>query len=589
MPRDQTIYAIEALAASGTVELERDYVARPLVDAEALRSAVDRCNSLVDRYPSLLPRVTTPVGVITDHPEQVAQATLTRLRSCLAAELRLQRRERDAASERRRRLLLRSCIRAMGDAASDLVDFGQGGSFLCRSVYAFPGDQPPQELGDLPGLGNWYSDGERNYYAVVCLEENRCRHDECCRAHHCEPVEMPDWLLRDWVHRDRLLDNAVDALDQRIEALQAERRVLRHDPDLEVALESLATLNWYRERTVTLTEDRRYCHVTGWTLESDPATLHRLLDEAGVDARVLFRAGPPGHRPPVGFGSGHAGSPFRQFVTLAGTPDEYEIDPTPMLALLVPLLFGFMFPDLGHGLLLAIGSLLLSRHNPALRFLVPCGLAAALFGVLFGETFGIAWPDHGLLASPMDDPLSVLLASLVMGAVIILIGLLLSGIEAYWRGALARWLWLDAAVLVMFASALLGLLVPALFAVTGLALVWYVAGLLVVGDHGVGRGLLQLAFGAFELLKNTASFARVGAFALAHSALSHALLEVADMFEGPFARLIVLAIGHAAIVAVEGLVVYVQTTRLLLFEFFTRFLHAEGRLFRPIGFPGSSR
>ena len=36
------------------------------------------------------------------------------------------------------------------------------------------------------------------------------------------------------------------------------------------------------------------------------------------------------------------------------------------------------------------------------------------------------------------------------------------------------------------------------------------------------------------------------------------------------------------------LVVGIQTTRLVLFEFFIRFLRAEGRLFRPVDAPGNS-
>jgi len=39
----------------------------------------------------------------------------------------------------------------------------------------------------------------------------------------------------------------------------------------------------------------------------------------------------------------------------------------------------------------------------------------------------------------------------------------------------------------------------------------------------------------------------------------------------------------------EGLLVFVQTTRLVLFEFFIRFLRAEGRLFRPVSGPGPSQ
>jgi V/A-type H+-transporting ATPase subunit I len=44
----------------------------------------------------------------------------------------------------------------------------------------------------------------------------------------------------------------------------------------------------------------------------------------------------------------------------------------------------------------------------------------------------------------------------------------------------------------------------------------------------------------------------------------------------------VLVLGNAAIIALEGLVVGIQTTRLILFEFFLRFLTAHGRPFEPL-------
>jgi V/A-type H+-transporting ATPase subunit I len=48
---------------------------------------------------------------------------------------------------------------------------------------------------------------------------------------------------------------------------------------------------------------------------------------------------------------------------------------------------------------------------------------------------------------------------------------------------------------------------------------------------------------------------------------------------------IVLVLGNVLILVVEGLVVSIQTTRLVLFEFFTRFFRAEGREFRPLAAP----
>jgi hypothetical protein len=76
---------------------------------------------------------------------------------------------------------------------------------------------------------------------------------------------------------------------------------------------------------------------------------------------------------------------------------------------------------------------------------------------------------------------------------------------------------------------------------------------------------------------NTLSFARVGAFALAHAGLSSAVVALAHAAGGTFGFILVLVIGNVVILALEGLVVSVQTTRLVLFEFFARFFQAEGR------------
>ena len=46
-------------------------------------------------------------------------------------------------------------------------------------------------------------------------------------------------------------------------------------------------------------------------------------------------------------------------------------------------------------------------------------------------------------------------------------------------------------------------------------------------------------------------------------------------------------VTNAIVVVLEGLVVSIQTTRLVLFEFFTRFLVAQGRTFRPLPLPPS--
>jgi V/A-type H+-transporting ATPase subunit I len=117
---------------------------------------------------------------------------------------------------------------------------------------------------------------------------------------------------------------------------------------------------------------------------------------------------------------------------------------------------------------------------------------------------------------------------------------------------------------------------------------WFAMGSMV---HAEGRRLAALAGGmaqfveqALQLFVNTVSFARVGAFALAHAGLSLAVVGVAEA-SGGVGYWIVLLLGNLLILMLEGLVVGIQTTRLLLFEFFVRFLKGSGRAFRPLPVP----
>jgi V/A-type H+/Na+-transporting ATPase subunit I len=50
-----------------------------------------------------------------------------------------------------------------------------------------------------------------------------------------------------------------------------------------------------------------------------------------------------------------------------------------------------------------------------------------------------------------------------------------------------------------------------------------------------------------------------------------------------------LVLGNVLILVLEGMVVGIQTTRLVLFEFFIRFLHADGRPFRPLPDPAAPK
>lgn len=590
VPREQTVYALEALAGTGLVELEQEATGAPVLDTPALRSAVEDTGRLAARYRALLPAGRIHDSLVAADPAEAATTARCLVRTWLAGQLRRQRRLSTLRRELDRQHLLIECLEAMGAAGAGLAEFGHRSRFLGKRVYACPVDADESFAGPA-GIAETYVGPAHRFHLIAFLPERARNYDLKSRLRHCERVELPDWPdLPSSRWRDRL-DAEIARLTDAAAAIEREMAARRADPQLANALNDLAVLRWYLGHRVTLAEDGRHCLVSGWTAVLHPQVLQQALENAGVDAVILFRPAPPDHTPPVHAGSARWANPFRVFTDMMGTPGATELDPAPLLTFIVPLLFGLMFPDVGHGLVLAAAGLVLSRNHRQLRFLVPCGLTAAVMGALFGETFGLHHPIGAILVSPLEQPLFVLLAPLALGVLIILLGLALGGIEARWRGELTQWLWLDAAVLALYLSGMAAIFFRPALILCALFLVHYLIGLLVTcrGRKGtcLGRGIGRLLLSALELVMNTLSFLRVGAFALAHAALSHALIEIAAPVESPTLHLAVLAVGHGAIILIEGLVVFVQTTRLVLFEFFVRFLRADGRLFRPLRAPTS--
>jgi V/A-type H+-transporting ATPase subunit I len=259
-----------------------------------------------------------------------------------------------------------------------------------------------------------------------------------------------------------------------------------------------------------------------------------------------------------------------------------------MVAVIAPLLFGFMFGDVGQGAVLLAAGLLLRRRWPPLALLVPGGLSAIAFGFAFGSVFAREDLIPALWVHPISEPLTVLVASLLIGVAVILLGLVIDGVEHAWRGAAASWWASRAGLLLAYAGLIVSPLWSGglLLALAGLA--WFVIGaaLFEHAASGAGRALAELVETALQLVVNTVSFARVGAFALAHAGLSAAVVGIGEATGSTTGYAVALLLGNLLILVLEGLIVGIQTTRLVLFEFFIRFLRGEGRPFKPLPPPG---
>ncbi|WP_122087960.1 V-type ATP synthase subunit I [Halalkalicoccus subterraneus] len=143
-----------------------------------------------------------------------------------------------------------------------------------------------------------------------------------------------------------------------------------------------------------------------------------------------------GNEPPVVQQNSGPVKPFELLVQAVNRPKYSELDPTIILFLTFPTLFGLMIGDVGYGLLyLGLGyGLYRFVDSPGLRSLggvaIWCGIFTTIFGVLYGEIFGfhtisyVLWEDFvGLSHAPIQKGLDSnfallwLVVSLLIGVV----------------------------------------------------------------------------------------------------------------------------------------------------------------------------
>jgi len=354
----------------------------------------------------------------------------------------------------------------------------------------------------------------------------------------------------------------------------------------------------------------RFAALVAWVpADALPVLTERL---AGVGAAVVELPRPALVEPPTLLRSGRLSKRFRPLVDTYGATRYADVDPTPFAAASFVLMFGMMFGDVGHGLLLAAFGLYLRTTKAArLQGLRPLwafpfagGLSAAAFGLLYGEAFGPTGLVPALWVSPLDDYLQLLPAAVGVGALLLSVGYAF-GILNRWREGGVRAALLAPSGIAGFATfAGGGLIALAIyFGISPLA----IAGVVVAGGGmalllagftaeaglspaGITQALVELLDAVVRIAANVVSFVRLAAFGLMHAALSSIVLAGATALWGlgPLGALgavIVFVVGSAAAFALEALVAVIQAMRLEYYELFSRVYAGEGQPFRPWRIP----
>jgi V/A-type H+-transporting ATPase subunit I len=329
---------------------------------------------------------------------------------------------------------------------------------------------------------------------------------------------------------------------------------------------------------------------------------------------------------------------FQVITETQGLPRYGELDPTPIIALVWPTFYGLMFADFGHGLLLfGLGMLFRYRGTGRLRvwgtLIAASGLAATIGGLGTGEMFGFHFDQIVILAPvselTFDEVIKILEVSIAIGIVHLLLAFSLR-MRADWKAgnklavythdipAIIQYLAVVSLILAAIGSQydIIGMFLSDNYYDTPVPWLtflfgdWVSVGLVakamppviiaciaitILGGmkeqklaiaHGKepeGGGLVGIVVETvmvrtIEMLANTISYSRLGIMLLVHSAL---LVTVINAYESS-GSLAILIGGNIGIMMIEGLIVYIQTIRLHLYEWFPKWYKSDGVQFKKL-------
>ena len=412
-------------------------------------------------------------------------------------------------------------------------------------------------------------------------------------------------------------------------------------------LEKFAIAVQIDEVTQKLESTELVYRITGWIPASDAESYMKDLDQL-TESRIAIREFDPYEVPsvmsgkedvPVKLTHGKLVKSFERMIFSYGSPIYGTIDPTPWVALFFTVLFGIMFGDCGQGLvLLLVGVLMackvikLGGWEKFARVFICVGVSSSIMGLLTGEFFGTEkllepfakWvtglfgnPHAPILKlMPNGDPKSIYVMFGVFGVAVgigflintcgLIINILNNIIRKRYGDAFFGKNGLAGAIFFWYVIALVIRIAVAHHKIAAYDIIIIAVSLFFAAfaapfgralnhekpllENGVGSYVISSIVEIIEVvsgyLSNTVSFVRVGAFALSHAVLNFTIMTLTNLTggEGTVAGIIILILGNALIIVLEGMIVAIQVVRLQYYEFFSKFFHETGREFKPFKF-----
>jgi len=362
--------------------------------------------------------------------------------------------------------------------------------------------------------------------------------------------------------------------------------------------------------------------IQGWIpedrVESMGGFLESLKDE--LDGKLLyeFRDPSPDEEVPTILKNPKIFKIFETLVRQYGWPGHLESDPTIISGILWTIMFGMMFPDLGHGITIAALGIIFSRFLKKIilglnfrklgKLMIGLGISSAIFGVLMGEFFltEIQPLFPTLRAGWLENPSGVvwlIKIAVFFGIAQIILALSISTRNHLRNGELAEAILSEkgvAGILLLLGLALTAFNFFGITVIPGILefpelrmkalMSWpfftLIAGLIMIlvkpfftrEEKVIGIGLMLETFISF--LANMFSYMRIAGFAIVHAALAMVVFRLmqANPLMGIGVGIIFL---NMFALTIEFLVCMIQALRLLYYEFMTKFYQGTGIPYTP--------
>jgi V/A-type H+-transporting ATPase subunit I len=323
----------------------------------------------------------------------------------------------------------------------------------------------------------------------------------------------------------------------------------------------------------------------------------------------------PEEHPPSKFKNPKIFQPFETLTRMFGIPNYKEIDPTIIVTFSFPIMYGLMFGDVGHGLMLLIGAILFYYYKKNLTpnwrnlliILMACGICAMISGFLYGSFFGhkeiFGIPLTPILFDPATNMSSALKLSVLIGTFMLSLGCAIEAINLFQKNEKA-----DAVLVAIpkififcggvymvfkykfdlqawFQGPLYILIIPIVVLVFGKLVTHLLSLKRMYPKESVpsllGGGILNGWETVLQLLSHVPSFCRIFALSMVHIGLTGAVISLAEMSGNLVAGGIILVVGNLAVVIFEMLIVFVHALRLHFNEFFGKFYTGDGIQYVP--------